>query len=232
MSASIGWMEHACWLVSHPCPYTLSSDIDFIRVDGFPVIDAIRKQALDWVTRYGEILRDMAETQLHKVQDEIKLHATNLQRECVGIDELKFVLHAIGEIHAVNMDMELQFEEVMEKFRTLSMYGIPVKRADGEAVDHLSDTWSQLLSDAHRRDAGLVAVKSKFTEITRTQIVTFQADLKRMRARFELAGPGTADCDLDEGLERMKNFRQEIRELVRYAAVLLYMPYHVTCPAT
>jgi type IV secretory pathway TrbF-like protein len=39
-------------------------DVHFIRIDCFPLINTISKQADEWVSRYGEILREAAEAQV------------------------------------------------------------------------------------------------------------------------------------------------------------------------
>lgn len=63
---------------------------------------------------------------------------------CADINDLKFVLNTISDIQQMNMDMELQFAEIAEKFRSLKMYrvykNIPpsaeIKQSGEEPVDH------------------------------------------------------------------------------------------------
>ena len=43
------------------------------------------------------------------------------------------------------MDMQLQFDDVVEKFRTLRMYAMKPKPADGAAVDSLHQRWDELV---------------------------------------------------------------------------------------
>lgn len=48
----------------------------------------------------------------------------NLTRDTPGIEELKYVLNVIQEIHDVSMNMELEFASVAEKFRVLMKYSV------------------------------------------------------------------------------------------------------------
>lgn len=208
-------------------------DIEFIRIDCTPLIDAIKKQSLEWIRKYGDILQDMAVSQLHRVLDEIHTYSRHLAKPTDGIDELKFVLNVISEIRANNMRMELLFHEVIEKFQTLRLYGIrSYAQKDGELVDSLFVIWAKLMEDAKQRDIGLIDVKEKFKQITSNQIKEYQVTVRKLRDRFEATGPGSAEMDLDDGLELMKAYRSELREMTSSRDVLVLSEKLFNLPPT
>ena len=208
-------------------------DIDFIRIDCTPLIDAIKRQASEWVRKYGDILSDMSTSQLHKVMDEINSFARHLAKPTDGIDELKFVLNVIAEIKSNNLRMELSFREITEKFECMRLYGIRTfAPKDGELVDNLGQIWSQLMEEARARDVGLLNVKDKFKAITAAQIKEYQVSVKQLRERFEASGPGSADMDLDDGLDSMKAYRVELRDMIKTRDTLVLSEKLFNIPPT
>ena len=104
---------------------------------------AIKRQAEVWVSQFGEILRELAENQLRSINEQIESLQFKLSRETNDLNvrtdglhkalhsmlthtcmfmyaqDLKFVLNAKKEIADVTMNMNIQFLEVAEKYRTL-----------------------------------------------------------------------------------------------------------------
>jgi len=190
-------------------------DLAFIRIDCAPLISAIERQAAEWIRKYGEILCDGATVQLHKVVDELNTFSRQLSKPTDGIDELKYVLHVIADIRSNAMRMELAFRDITDKFDTLKLYQVKAPAKEVELADNLETMWNNLLNEAARRDASLVEVKEKFKNVTSAQIKAYQLTVKAMRERFEASGPGSSDMDLDDGLESMKAYRAEIKDLIK-----------------
>ena len=196
-------------------------DIDFIRLDCTPLIASIQRQAREWVSRYGEILRVQATAQLHSIYADISQLAQRLSSPTDGIDELKFVLNVIRDIRQSNLTMELSFQEVSDKFSVLQRYNqmTDVSDKDRQLVQQLHTTWSSLMQQAAERDASLNAVKENFTRVTEQQITEFVGAVKEMRDRFDSSGPGS-DLSLEEGVEAMKAYEAEVAALLRQKDVL------------
>ena len=196
-----------------------SKDIEFIRLDCRPLITAIQRQAKEWVHKYADILHQQAVTQLQSIYATLTSLADRLASTTEGIDELKFVLNVIREIRQSNLSMELQFNEVQDKYAVLYRYDVDVPNDERRKIDTLQSTWANLLDKAAERDAGLNAVKENFTVITTEQITAFLVKVKAMRERFDAEGPGS-DLGLDEGLELMKAYEEDMKELMRQKDVL------------
>ena len=196
-------------------------DIDFIRLDCTPLIASIQQQAREWVSRYGEILRVQATAQLHAIYADISQLAQRLSSPTDGIDELKFVLNVIRDIRQSNLQMELSFQEVGDKFSVLQRYQQmgDVADKDRQLVQQLHAIWASLMQQAAERDASLNAVKENFTSVTQQQIADFLLVVSEMRERFDSAGPGS-DVSLEEGVELMKAYDVEVSALLRQKDVL------------
>ena len=193
----------------------LHKDIDFIRIDCAPLIEAIKRQAREWVSKYADILRTQASAQLHGIYGQISSLVEKLGSTTEGIDELKFVLNVIRDIRQGNLAMELAFSEVHDKYAVLARYDVEVPDKEKRMVEALHYTWANLLLQAGERDEGLKAVKDNFTVITTEQIAAFLAHIHATRDRFDQQGPGSGDIALDDGLELMKLFQADMLELSR-----------------
>jgi len=64
------------------------------------------------------------------------------------------------------MDIELDYIDLGERYRTLQLYSIEVSEADQGRVGVLSVKWSELELLAETTDTSLVKVKKKFGKTT------------------------------------------------------------------
>eukprot|EP00965_Chrysotila_dentata_P058591 1944285-Pleurochrysis_carterae.AAC.1 len=82
----------------------------------------------------------------------------------------------VAEIQSKSMEMELQYSELEEKYRTLRMYGYEVSEEEADMVDNMRSRWEALCDKAKRRDHALGAVKKEFTLVTQAQVSEFQKE--------------------------------------------------------
>jgi dynein heavy chain len=61
-----------------------NSDIDFIRIECFSLIVAVKQKADEWIGKYGEILRDLAYQQLLKTHEKMASLDKNLDHDTTG----------------------------------------------------------------------------------------------------------------------------------------------------
>ncbi len=191
-----------------------SKVIEFIEFDSSRLITAIQSQSMAWVNRYGTILRELSEEHLRSLHFKMDTWQENLDRPTANIEDLKFVLSNIAEVQAITLEMQIQFADVVERFRTLQMYGIEAKESDLLLVATLSSKWENLMLESKKRDCALVVVKKKFTKITIVQTKKFLEESEAYRETFKLTGPGGSNVKLDEGLEMMNKFRVETAKYV------------------
>lgn len=98
----------------------------------------------------------------------------------------------VSDIQFASMDLQFEFDDCIERFRTLRMYGLKCRDVDLNHVAALHASWDALVlvrtydavtriccgsllsQDSKKRDASLVLVKRKFTNITLKQTAAFQ----------------------------------------------------------
>ena len=73
------------------------------------------------------------------------------------------------------MVMELRYEELQERYRTRLLYALNPLEEDQYATEladaqQLQVEWQALVEEAEMVDAGLYAVKAKFTQTTKEQV--------------------------------------------------------------
>ncbi|KAI9009714.1 dynein heavy chain and region D6 of dynein motor-domain-containing protein [Gaertneriomyces semiglobifer] len=176
-------------------------DIDFIRIISSPLQDAIYKEAQAWIRSTGTYLNTMAKESLARVSERIDKYEEELQKVPATLDDLTAVLNVISELRAASEDVEMTYRDILEAYRTLDVYEIPVDEAEMSAATSLPQRWEAALQRAKEVDDGLIPVKRKFTETTQAQVSEFKNELKRFKEDFMLNGPGVMDTDMDRGSE-------------------------------
>lgn len=135
------------------------------------------------------------------------------------------------QVRTNSMDMELEYTDIAERYRTLRMYDYSkFEEGEVEMVDNLRARCEQLLVKAQLRDKALDSVKSKFTKVTEDQVSEFAAKAIEVQADFEKNGPGAPGINMEEGLERLEQYtvmiaeHQKRREELALAQKLFNMP--------
>jgi len=88
------------------------------------------------------MLRELAESQLESISQQIEAFRVKLNHDTKELQDLKFVLNAKQEIADQSMAMQLMFNDVADKYRTLRMYGVAIRDSDGALVDSLPQRWT------------------------------------------------------------------------------------------
>ena len=87
---------------------------------------------------------------------------------------LKSVLNVVAEIAERSMNIELEIADVMERFRTLTQYGVDMgDSGDAALAAQLDQEWRQLVVDSKTKDLRLGKVKDTFREVTQTSAEEF-----------------------------------------------------------
>lgn len=119
------------------------------------------------------------------------------------LEELKAILNVIASIRRMSLDVELRYKDIQEKYRTQSMYDIPVDEEERAQAESIGEVWRELFLEAKTVDRSLVTVKRKFKIITEQQVKSFQVEADEFSAKFKTEGPGTVGSDLDKGNEHV-----------------------------
>lgn len=92
--------------------------------------------------------------------------SVDLTREPSTLEDLKFVLGVIADIRFMSLDVEMQYRDIQERYRTLAMYDIPVSQDETQRVESIQQKWEDLFVQAKQVDRSLVKVKKKFTIVS------------------------------------------------------------------
>jgi dynein heavy chain len=195
-------------------PYT--KDIDFIRIDCEAVAVNIARQAENWQQEFGAILRTNASTELHHLEEKMAKWESDLEMPTKNLEDLKYLLNVVAEIGSDGMNMELSYLDVIERYRTLEIYNIPVEdESEKTMAKSIDSRWAQLVIDSKTKDLRLVRTKDKFRGVTKDQAIEFTAECKVHLKKYYQAGPGSPGLDLDVGIELVAEYYKELGELTK-----------------
>lgn len=113
------------------------------------------------------------------------------------------------------MDMELDYADIAERYRTLRMYHHPIPEEEAEIVDGLAARLEELLAKARLRDRQLGPVKRKFTNVTEGEVREFAERASEVQADFEKNGPGAPGIDMEEGLVRLEQYTALVGDILK-----------------
>ncbi len=66
----------------------------------------------------------------------------------------------------MSLDVEIQYKDIQERYRTLAMYNITVPEEEIQKVECIEQKWLDLFEQAKQVDRSLVKVKKKFTIVS------------------------------------------------------------------
>jgi dynein heavy chain, axonemal len=190
-----------------------SKDIAFIRINLKPLQNAIYDEANQWVSSIGRHLNVVSKENLDSLQARFRDFDRDLGLVPQSLDDLTFVLNVIANINDASEEVEIQYKDVVEAYRTLHMYNLDVDPEENVLAENLPKQWEDMVDKAKVVDAGLVAVKAKFTEHTQLQSRSFKLSLQRYKEDFALHGPGANNLDMDEGLIRLVEAKKTVASL-------------------
>ncbi|XP_055003053.1 dynein axonemal heavy chain 10 [Sorex araneus] len=188
----------------------LVKDEHCIRLQLAPLASTVQENAKSWVVSLGKLLNDSAREELYSLHEEMEVLAKNLRKGPDSLEDLKFVLGTIAEIRSKSLSMELRYRDVQERYRTMALYKLYPPEAERELVETLESTWSALFEESQHVEHSLGSIKRTFTEITRTEIMTYRTQIDEFAKRFYSAGPGSVGEDLDRGVELLSVFEREL----------------------
>lgn len=189
-------------------------DVSFVRLHITPLIESVQSSAFSWVISLGAALRESINTGRDELLASMRKWQEDLSQTPDDLESLKFILRTIADIRDYNMTAELHYADLIERFRTLRMYPqAEYSESDEQSVLALPGQWAALCQAATDVDDKLVSVKRRFSKSTQKQITEFHTQTDAFFAQFEKEGPATIGSNLEEGLELMKKFKEQLKTL-------------------
>ena len=207
-----------------------SIEVDFIAIAVSTLLHDIREYARGWITAIATLMKDVGRKELVEMHERMQDMSAQLEKDPDTLEDLKAVLNLVADIRRKSMETELEYEKIIEWYRTLRMYGHPIPTDEADMVDNIATRWAELSTKAKKTDRSLGRVKKQFTLVTQGQVSSFQAEVKEMHEEFRLRGPGTGGVELDAGLEMMETYQKTLstmnktREELGEALMLFGLP--------
>lgn len=185
-------------------------DTDFLQINCLPVAVAIARQAEMWKDDYGRVLLEVSSKKLVAISATMDQLEAELDVTPQDLESLKKVLNTVARISDMSMEIELEYADIIERYRTLQTYSIAVDAAEFDKAFLLEKRWKDLFVASKTKDLRLVRVKDQFRGVTQQDAANFAQECKDMRKEFLEKGPGTCATDLDAGLELVSAFKKRL----------------------
>ncbi|ETN24636.1 hypothetical protein PPTG_00868 [Phytophthora nicotianae INRA-310] len=185
-------------------------DTDFLQINCLPLAISIAKQAEMWKDDYGKILLEVSNKKLVAISNTMDQLETELESIPEDLESLKKVLNTVASISDMGMEMELEYADIIERYRTLQTFNIAGDPAEFKKAFSLEQRWKDLYIASKTKDLRLVKVKDQFRGVTKQDAVNFAEECKDMKKEFLERGPGTCSLDLDAGLELVSVFKKKL----------------------
>jgi len=193
----------------------------FLRLDGRSLATQVEEIALGWKADYALALHESSKELLDTMVARLdKQRAECLGTETSDLETLKMVLNMIAAIEAEQMDVELNYAEIVERYRTLAAFGSQtVDAEEHELASTLPQRSRQLFVDAKTKDLRLVDTKQTFRVVTEQQTEDFLKETSSLKREYMDTGPGISG-NLDKGLELVTVYSKKIDEAHKRKAEL------------
>eukprot|EP00644_Phytophthora_capsici_P007267 jgi/Phyca11/16825/fgenesh1_pg.PHYCAscaffold_22_\ len=185
-------------------------DTDFLQINCLPLAVSIAKQAEMWKDDYGKILLEVSNKKLLAISATMDQLEFELESTPEDLESLKKVLNTVASISDMGMEMELEYADIIERYRTLQAFSISGDPAEFKKAFSLEERWKGLYLASKTKDLRLVKVKDQFRGVTKQDAVNFAEECKNMKKEFLEHGPGTCSLDLDAGLDMVSAFKKKL----------------------
>ncbi|KAI8916282.1 dynein heavy chain and region D6 of dynein motor-domain-containing protein [Gorgonomyces haynaldii] len=177
-----------------------TKDVGFVRVISTSLQHSIQEEAMGWVQSIGKHLNAVAKENLESLQSRFRNYDKDLATNPQTLDDLTFVLNVISNIMNASEEVESQYRDVVESYRTLCMYKLQVEEQELTLAESLPKEWDDMMMKAKEIDVSLMSVKAKFSEQTQEKVKVFKVLLQKYKEEFAIHGPGVVNDDMDHGL--------------------------------
>ncbi|KAJ2996626.1 Dynein heavy chain 10, axonemal [Globomyces sp. JEL0801] len=182
---------------------------DFLMIIANPLQHSILTEAISWL-KIGGNLNMVCLESMNNLEDRFRQYEKDISRNPQSLDDLTFVLNIVSDIHNASEEVELQYRDIIESYRTLKMYHLEVNDGEYARSENLPQKWEEMLLMAKSTDFKLIPVKEKFSIQTQEQVRVFKKQIHSFKEEFIVNGPGCMNNDMDKGLQLLKEAHETI----------------------
>ena len=189
--------------------YAGDRTIHFVKVVSVSLGESLKRECADWIKVIGREMDRVDSERVARISTDLADKNTGIHIECNTLDDLKSVLKIIAWVRNGDMEMELEYTDVEERFQTRRIYDVGMNEDVFNAAFAIRGTWAALQAECEKVDDTLADRKVHFTEVTVKQVEKFTEAVKEFQRRLAAEGPGIPDVVLDEGLVSLDRFIEE-----------------------
>ena len=127
--------------------YAADRDFDFIKVVSVSLGESLKQECANWIKVIGREMDRVDSERVARISTDLSDKNTGIHIECNTLDDLKSVLKIIAWVRNGDMEMELEYEDVEERFRTRRIYGIDMNEDVFNAAFAIRVTWAALQAE-------------------------------------------------------------------------------------
>jgi hypothetical protein len=130
--------------------------------------------------------------------------------------QVKDTLNTLAKIRDSTEDKEFEISELIEKCEVLKKfqaYGINFDEKKFHACKNLGKMWTNLLFKAKQKHETIKDSIKTFENQTQAEVKKLQDFITKLFELYIKTGPTAIETTLNEGLEKIEHFKEEVRKL-------------------
>ena len=191
-------------------------DVDFIKIDFTKVKKTYENQVKDRITRIAASLIKIVDKDAEDLKRVILDYYNEIRKEEGTRDQVKKCLNTLAKIRDSTEDKEFEIAELVEKCNVLKKYeayGINFDEKKFRACLNLGKMWTNLLFKAKQKHDTIKDSIQTFERQTKGEVQKLQEKIDKLYDIYVKTGPSSYETSLNEGVEKMEHFSQEVKQL-------------------
>ncbi|GAW82758.1 dynein heavy chain [Plasmodium gonderi] len=188
--------------------------IQFISLNISFVLNSIKNKLLDSKKFYFNNLHFIFTTLKCSTLGEITKYSEILQTATSSMDKYENIIKTINTIKSENINIEMNIQKTEEIYNMLTIYeDSNIKEEQREKLFSLYPLYLNMLNSAFFNDNLMFTIKQEFYKNTKNKIIVFEEKVKNILKKFRMFGPSSENIDLSEGMESLKTYMNDFKEL-------------------
>ncbi|EWC75593.1 hypothetical protein C923_03745 [Plasmodium falciparum UGT5.1] len=145
---------------------------------------------------------------------EITKYSAILKTSSNSMDKYENIIKTINTIKSENINIEINIQKTEEIYNILTIYqDNHIKDEQKDKLFSLYPLYLNMLNLAFFNDNLMFAIKQEFYKNTKEKIILFEEKVKNILEMFHSSGPSSQNIDLNEGMESLKKYINNFKEL-------------------
>ncbi len=198
---------------------TNSQNFKSICLDLSPLKNEILRHVDEWIATLGKLLEQTAQECLKTVSEKVDGFTRQL-KPVVSLPDVNEALTVISSVERISLEVEIAYNDVEERCRTMEMYAIKGSREIMAPAKLFLQKWNELYAGAKETDFRLRAIKARLLEELDLGVKSYLRRVKALLHAFKAGGPGGKDLPLEQSFCSLRYFEQRVNSMAEEAEAL------------